>query len=255
MKKIEKENLISIIIPVYNAEKFIEDTINTVLHQTYKNWELILINDKSTDKSVDIIEKYLQKDERIKLINLEMNSGVAMARNTGIDNATGGYIAFLDADDLWEKEKLNKQINFMKQKKCEFCFTGYEFADENGIGNGKKVKVPETINYKQALKNTTIWTSTVMLDMAKLSKELIKMPNIKSEDTATWWKILKNGYIAYGLNETLSYYRRTVGTLSANKFKAIQRIWYLYRKVEKLNVFVSCYCFVLYAFRAIKRRI
>lgn len=251
----EKE-LISIIVPVYNAERFIEQTINTVLRQTYKKWELILVDDKSTDNSIKIINKYIQENNNIKLIQNENNSGAAVSRNKGIDAAKGEYIAFLDADDLWKKDKLEKQLKFMKEKKCAFSFTGYEFANEEGIGNGKRVKVPYAINYKQALKNTTISTITVMLDMKKFSKkDDIYMPNIKSEDTACWWKILKNIDKAYGLEEVTAYYRRTQGTLSANKLKAIERIWNLYRKQEKLNIYYSIYNFCWYAFNAVKRRI
>ena len=167
-----KEELISIIVPVYNSEKFIKDTIKTVEEQTYENWELLLVNDCSTDNSKKIIEEYEKKDKRIKLIDLEQNSGAAIARNTGIDRANGKYIAFLDSDDLWEKEKLEKQIKFIKKNNCVFSFTGYEFANEDGIGNGRVVTVPFKINYKQALKNTTIWTSTVIFDVEKLGKEL-----------------------------------------------------------------------------------
>lgn len=251
-----EKDLISIIVPVYNAERFLDQTINTVLDQTYKNWELILVNDKSTDNSVEIINKYIEKNKDIKLIQNKENSGAAVSRNNGIEVASGKYIAFLDADDLWEKDKLEKQIKFMKEKKCAFSFTGYEFANEDGIGNGKKVIVPEQINYKQALKNTTIWTTTVMLDVENLGKELIKMPNIRrGQDTATWWKILKTGIEAYGLNEVLAVYRRSSGTLSSNKFRALKRTWRLYRKVEQLNIFYSCYIFLWYCFNAIKRRI
>ena len=250
-----KEDLVSIIVPVYNAEKFIHDTIKTVQKQIYKKWELLLVNDCSTDNSVNIIQEYGKEDKRIKLINLEKNSGAALARNAGIENANGRYIAFLDADDLWNEQKLEKQINFMKKNEYEFTFTGYEFADENGNGNGKKVQVPKKINYKQALKNTTIFTSTVMLDLKKLQKNIIKMPNVKSEDTATWWNILKECENAYGIDEVLSYYRRTKGTLSSNKFKAIKRIWDLYRKNERLNIFYSVYCLIGYGFNAVKRRI
>ena len=250
-----KKDLVSIIVPVYKAEQFLKDTIKTVEEQTYTNWELIFVNDCSPDNSVEIIENTMKQNTKIKLINLEQNSGAAIARNTGIEEAKGQYIAFLDADDLWDKEKLEKQVNFMKENDCAFSFTGYEFADENGVGNGKIVNVPQIINYKQALKNTTIWTSTVMFNMQKIQKELIYMPNIKSEDTATWWKILKNDYIAYGLNENLSYYRRTEGTLSSNKIEAIKRIWNLYRKQEKLNILYSFYNFCFYAINAVKRRI
>lgn len=250
-----QEDLVSIIIPVYNAERFLDDTINTVLNQTYKNWELILVNDCSTDNSESIIKKYIKKDKRIKLINNEVNSRAAISRNNGIKEAKGKYLCFLDADDLWDKEKIEKQIIFMKHNKCEFSFTGYEFADENGKPNGKKVFVPNKINYRQALKNTTIWTSTVMFDMTKLSKDDIYMPNVKSEDTASWWSILKKIDYAYGLNEILSYYRRTSGTLSSNKIEAIRRIWNLYRNVEKLNMLASIYNFNFYALNAVKRRV
>ena len=172
-----------------------------------------------------------------------------------IRKAKGRYICFLDADDLWNKEKLEKQINFMKEKECAFSFTGYEFANENGIPNGKKVYIPKKLNYKSALKNTTISTITVMIDTKKMDKDLIYMNNVKSEDTATWWNILKNGYEAFGLNEILSFYRRSEGTLSSNKIEAIKRIWHLYRNVFKLGFFYSLYNFVFYAINAVKRRI
>lgn len=250
------DDLVSIIIPVYNAEQFLEDTIRTVEEQTFTNWELIFINDCSKDNSINIIKQKQRENSKIKLINLQENSGAAVARNTGINDARGKYIAFLDADDLWEKEKLEKQIKFMKEKKCAFSFTGYEFADENGKGNGKVVKVPLKINYKQALKNTTIWTSTVIFDVEELGKELIQMPNVKrGQDTATWWKVLKKIDNAYGLDIVLSYYRRTSESLSANKFKALKRTWDLYRKVEHLNIFYSFYNFCFYVLNAVKRRI
>ena len=249
----EATDLISIIIPVFNAEKFLKETIGTVLDQTYQTWELLLVNDCSTDKSKEIAQPFL-KDKRIQWIDLEKNSGPAIARNKGIDLAKGSYICFLDADDLWEKNKLKKQLSFMKEKNCAFSFTGYEFADENGKPNGKKVHVPEKMNYKDALKNTTIWTSTVMFDISKLSKEDIKMPNIPSEDTATWWKVLKKTDYAFGMPKVLSYYRRTKNTLSSNKIIAIKRIWSLYRKNEGYNIPKSIYYLGNYAFNAIKRR-
>lgn len=249
-------DLVSVIIPVYNSEKFIKETIKTVQNQTYKNYELIVVNDCSTDNSKKIIEEEIKKDNKIKLINLKENSGVAIARNTGIDNAKGKYIAFLDADDLWEKEKLEKQIEFMSKNEYEFTFTGYEFADKNGKGNGKIVHVPSKINYKQALKNTIIWTSTVIFDQEKLGKKIIQMPNEKrGQDTATWWKVLKQIDDAYGIDEVLSYYRRTNESLSANKLKALKRTWNLYRNVEHLNIFYSFYNFCWYIFNAIKRRV
>ena len=250
-----KEELISIIVPVYNAEKFLDNTVETVQGQNYSNWELLLVDDCSKDNSVSIIEKYSSLDKRIKLIKNECNIGAALTRNKGIEKAKGRFICFLDADDMWTDKKLKKQVIFMRKNKCAFSFTSYQFADKNCIPNGAVVNVPKTITYKQALKNTTIWTSTVMFDMKRIKKEEIYMPNIKSEDTATWWKVLREGRIAYGIQDVMSYYRRTSNSLSANKIEAIKRIWRLYRDVERLNVFYSSYNFIFYTFNAVKRRI
>lgn len=249
-------DLVSIIIPVYNAEKYLKDTINSIQNQTYQNFEVLFIDDMSKDKSVDLIEKEIKKDKRYKLIKLEENSGAAIARNTGIENSKGKYICFLDADDFWNYQKLEKQIKFMKENDCAFSYTGYQFTDAKGNKIGKKVFVPNSITYNQALKNTTIWTSTVMFDMDKLLKKDILMPNVKrGQDTATWWKVLKKIGEAYGLNEILSFYRRSDDTLSSNKLKALKRTWNLYRNVEHLNIFYSFYCFAFYCFNAVRRRV
>jgi len=248
---------VSIVIPVYNAQKFIEQTLDSVKNQTYQNIEVILVDDMSEDESRKIIEEYQQKNSQmnIKLIKSDKKLKAAGARNKGIDYARGSHICFLDADDLWDKKKLEKQLAFMQEKNCAFSFTGYEFADSDGKPLNKKVFIPPQLTYKKALKNTTIWTTTVMFDMSKITKEQIYMPDVKSEDTACWWKILKQGYSAYGLNEILAYYRRSSGTLSSNKVEALRRIWNLYRNVEHLNVFYSMYNFIFYAINAIKRRI
>lgn len=248
-----KGGLVSIIIPIYNAEKYLKDTIENILEQSYKNWELILVNDCSTDNSKRVAKPYLSK--KIKWIDLKKNGGAAIARNKGVEKAEGRFICFQDADDLWDKEKLSKQISFMKKNNCAFSYTGYEFADEKCKPNGKKVFVPEKMTYKQALKNTTISTITVMFDMSKLSKKDIAMPNIEAEDTATWWNILKIIDTAYGLNEILSYYRRSPNTNSANKVVAAKRAWHLYRKNEKFGIVRSLYYFSFYAFNAVRRRI
>ena len=246
------KGLVSIVVPVYNAGKWIEDTILSVKSQTYKEWELILVDDLSTDDSVKVMELYSGPD--IKVLKSTKNHGAAYARNLGISEAAGQYICFIDADDLWSPDKLEKQLAFMKEKDAAFSFTGYEFADASGIGVQKIVRVPQTITYRKALKNTTIFTSTVMFDMEKLDKKDINMPEVPSEDTATWWKVLKKVGVAYGLDEQLTLYRRGTGTLSSNKMTAVQRIWNLYRNVEGLNVFYSAYCFVFWAFRAALRR-
>ena len=250
------KGLVSIIVPVYNAGKWIEDTILSVRSQTYMDWELILVDDGSTDNSVEEIRRFMTDGEdRIRLIDAgAKNCGAAHARNRGVEEAKGRYICYIDADDLWSPDKLEKQLAFMEENDAAFSFTGYEFADESGVGVQKIVRVPKTITYKQALKNTTIFTSTVMFDMDKLTKDDIMMPEVPSEDTATWWKVLKKTGRAYGLDEQLTLYRRGSGTLSSNKMTAVQRIWNLYRNVEGLGVIYSAYCFVFWAVHAVARR-
>lgn len=245
--------MISIIVPVYNAEKFIAETINSVLAQTYSDFELLLVDDCSGDGSIGLINKYT--DDRIRLIRQPQNMGAYAARNRGLCEAKGRYIAFLDADDLWVPWKLEHEMDFMERENAGFVFSGYEFADCNGVGTGAIVRVPKVLNFKQALNNTTIFTSTVLIDREKIDDELIRMPNIKSEDTATWWNILKAGNVAYGLDENLVRYRRSAGTLSSNKFEAVKRIFGLYREIAGLSFFQSCIHFVCWAFTAVLRRI
>ena len=165
------------------------------------------------------------------------------------------YIAYLDADDYWTSDKLERELAFLREKQAGFVFTGYEFGDENAKGTGKVVRVPGTLNYRQALANTTIFTSTVMLDTEKIDRSLMEMPCIKSEDTASWWRILKTGVTAYGLNENLVVYRRAGKSLSSNKIEALRRIWNLYRRAAGLSVFASACHFVPWAYRAVRRRV
>lgn len=250
-----KKDLVSIIVPVYNAEKFLEDTILTVLNQSYTNWELLLINDCSTDSSKKIYEKY-KKNKMIKWIDMECNCGPALARNKGIDMAKGRFLCFIDSDDRWDKDKLEKQIDFMKQKKCSFSYTSYEFADENCQPTGKKVIAKEKMTYKECLKNNIISTITVMFDLDMIQKDLIKMPNLKYvEDTATWWKILRNGYVAYGIPDLFSFYRRIPNSNSSNKLKTQRYLWDLYRNVEKLSIISSVYYLMMKNINALLRRI
>lgn len=251
------EELVSIIVPVYNVEKYIVATMECVLAQTYTNWELLLVEDCSTDGTVQVIERFLEEcpDSRIKLIRQDYNQGAARSRNYGLSLAQGRYIAYLDADDLWDWDKLRKECAFMKEHEAAFAFTGYEFADEQGNGLGKIVRVPATITYKEALKNTTIFTTTVMFDLTRIDKELLNMPIIKSEDTALWWKVLRSGYIGYGLDENLVKYRRVGKSLSSNKIEALRRIWNLYRKAEKMSVISSAWHFCFWAVNAVLRRI
>lgn len=258
-----QDEWISIIVPVYNAGEYIEETLRMVDAQTFSKWELILVDDCSKDNSCQVIEDYLarrgkresKEGRKIRLIRKQKNEGAARARNTGIDEATGRYIAFLDADDIWMPDKLKKELAFMKEKDAAFVCTSYEFGDEKAKGTGRIVHVPETMTYKQALSRTVIFTTTVLLDTQKTGKELVHMPVVKSEDTALWWKILRSGFVVYGLDEILAIYRRPARSLSSNKWEAIKRIWYLYRKQERLSFFYSAYNFIFWAFRATIRRI
>lgn len=251
----EYADTVSIIVPVYNAGRFLAETIEMVQKQTCADWELLLVDDCSADDSMEIAKRYAEQDDRIHPIIQERNVGAACTRNAGIGQAKGRFLCFLDADDIWLEDKLAKEMAYMRAQNAGFVFTGYEFADEKGVGLGKIVHVPATIKYEQALKNTTIFTSTVMIDRDKIADEDIYMPQIASEDTATWWHILKKYHTGYGLDENLVKYRRSQGSLSSNKMVAIRRIWALYRKQEKLSVIRSAYCMCFWACRAVLRRV
>lgn len=248
--------MVSIITPVYNSEKLIGKTIECVLNQTYQNWEMLLVDDCSTDKSASIIKKYSKKDSRIKYIKLKENSGAAKARNKALEESKGRFIAYLDADDLWKPQKLEKQIEFMKKNKYGFTCTDYEKIDEDGKSLNKIVKIPNKVNYNLFLRNTIIQTVGVMIDTKITGKELLVMPNIRRrQDAATWCQLLKNGFDCYEVPENLSYYRVVSNSLSSNKLKAVKGTWNLYRNIEKLSLLKSCYCFIGYAFNAVKKRI
>ena len=241
---------VSVIIPIYNSSKHIKECLESVVNQTYKNIEIIVVDDKSTDNSVEIVKNI--KDDRIKIIAQKQNIGAAMTRNRGIDEALGEYICFLDSDDYWFLDKIEKQVNFMEENNYTFIYGAYSYLKN---GNIKKAKIPKSLNYKQSLKNHAIFTSTVMLNMEHLKKEDIYMPNIRrGQDTVTWWQILKKGYTAYGITDVLSIYRVGEKSLSSNKFKSIKRTWALFKR-EDLNFIKRLYCFLCYGFNAAKRRL
>ncbi|MBQ9297865.1 MAG: glycosyltransferase family 2 protein [Clostridia bacterium] len=240
---------VSVVIPMHNSSKHIEECIDSVINQTYKNIEIIVVDDKSSDNSISIVKN--KNDDRIKLIELKENVGAAKARNKGIENAPGDYICFLDSDDYWKEDKLEKQVKFMEGNDYTFVYGGYAYLKK---GRMRTAHVPKSMNYKQLLKNHAIFTSTVMLNMEHLKKEQIYMPDIKrGQDMATWWHILKNGITAYGIAEVISIYRVGEKSLSSNKFKAVRRTWNLF-KTEDINIFKRIYLFFCYIFNAIKRR-
>ncbi len=244
--------LISIIIPVYNSKEFLEKTIESIQRQTYSNYEAIFIDDASTDESINILEKNL--NNKFKIIKLKKHKGVSFARNLGIRLARGNFLCFLDADDIWDKHKLEEQIKFIKENDYAFVYSSYRYINNLGDKASKKIEIPLELTYKKALLDTRILTITTMIDLRKIPKRYCYMPNIMHEDMATWWKILRKGYIAFGQNRVLAYCRKSKKSRSSNKLKSMYYRWNLYKNVEQLGKVQSIYCFVNYAINAIRKR-
>lgn len=247
---------VSIITPSYNSEHHIEETIRSVKRQTYTNWEMIIVDDCSTDSSCDIVERLAAEDDRIKLFRQNENAGAGAARTRAMRESEGKYIAYLDADDIWLPEKLEKQVAFMKNGGYGFSCTSYEVISNSGEKLNKQVHMLKKVDYKGFLTNNLLQTVGIMVDTDIVDKECLVMPDIRRrQDAATWLQILKAGHICYGLDEILAQYRRTENSLSSNKFKAVKGVWGLYRDIEHLSLPFSCYCFVRYAFLAVWKRI
>jgi len=247
-----KDGLVSIITPAYNAEAYIAETIASVLAQTYTNWEMLIVNDCSQDNTAEIVQSYAAKDKRIKLINLKQNSGAAAARNTAIQNAKGRYIAFLDSDDLWKKEKLQKQIEFMQQNGYAFTYTSYEHFKEVKENIQNQVQIPKSLNYKQALKGNKIGCLTVMLDRKQIAN--IHFTTQKHEDYILWLNILKQGITAYGMQESLALYRTgNSKSVSSNKLQSALWTWNVYRNSQRLSVVKSMYYMWFYVVSGLRK--
>jgi len=244
------DNLVSIIMPNHNAEQFIKDSILSILLQTYKNWELIIVDDCSSDSSVEIIKSYVANDSRIQLIELEENGGPAIARNYAIKQAKGRYIAFLDSDDLWHPDKLSKQISFMQEYDIALSHTSYHTIEEESGEIMDRINVPGKVNYSELLKQNIIGCLTAIYDTRKIGK--VYMPDIsKRQDFGLWLNILKKVPYAYGLNESLAYYRVRSASVSSNKILASKYNWKLYREVEKLPLYKAIYYFGWYTYKSI----
>lgn len=245
---------VSIITPCYNSSSHIKETIESVLAQTYQDWEMIIIDDFSQDNSVAIISDYLKTDHRIKLIELNENVMAAEARNIGLREATGQFIAFLDSDDTWLPEKLEYQLQYMISNHIAFSFTSYYQMSVNGRLKKKIIKVPKSIDYAGYCRNTIIGSLTVIIDRNKTGD--FEMPNIRSShDMALWLLIIRRGFTAYGINKPLAFYRILPESNTSNKWKAAKDVWKVYRDIEKINIVKSSYYFVCYAFNAIRKRI
>lgn len=245
--------LISILMPSYNSGKWIRETVASVQSQTYKKWELIISDDASSDDTVEIVKEIQKEDSRVRLLTTKKNGGAGKARNRALYAATGQYIAYLDSDDLWVNCKLEHQLEYMKKNNIAMCYTDYDIVNE--IGEYRKtIHVPQCITYNGYLKKPITCTHSIMFDTEVIDKKLLEMPDIRrGQDGATWLQVLKTGIKGYALSEPLAKYRRHDGSLSNNKFKAVKRMWYLYRRVEKLSFPYACMCFVSYAINAVKK--
>ena len=245
--------IVSVITPAYNSSVTIRETINSVRGQTFQDWEMLIVDDGSEDATWEVINEVRCLDNRIRVFRQPVNMGAAAARNLAMHNAQGRYIAFLDADDLWLPEKIEKQLAFMRRKDAAFSFTSYRMMTETGELFERPVDIPLSINYRGLLKNTVIGCLTVMLDRNRTGP--LKMENLRSgQDYTLWFRLLRDGMVAYGLDEDLARYRLVQGSLSRNKIKAARRMWKLYRTYERLSLPYSAWCFVNYAWHSIKKR-
>lgn len=243
------QDLISVITPCYNAEAYISTTIKSVILQTYTNWELLVIDDCSKDNSAAIVKDLAQQDNRIKYYKTSSPSGSpSLPRNIGIENAQGKYIAFLDADDSWKEDKLEKQYKYIKEHNVDFVYSNYEKMDFKGNRNNRIVKVRKTTSYKDMLKINSIPCLTSMLNRDLIGNKRFKQ--ILNEDFEFWLQILKHGATAYNINEVTAYYREAENSRSSNKKKVIKSRWNILRENEKIGFLPALYYIGYYAIKA-----
>lgn len=237
--------LISIITPSYNSANFIAKTIEGIINQTYSNWELLITDDCSTDNSVEIIEEYIRKDPRIKLLKLDVNSGAGICRNKSIEAAKGRYIAFCDSDDVWMPHKLEKQLQFMQEKHCALVYSSYMLMDEEGKENGISV-CRHKLDFNQLKRDNEIGCLTAMYDTEKVGK--MYMSSIrKRQDWGLWLEILAKCKVAYGIKEPLAYYRIRKGSISNKKMDLVKHNINVYRTILKFPAW-KAYLFFSFVF-------
>ncbi|EJQ43719.1 hypothetical protein IEQ_05047 [Bacillus cereus BAG6X1-2] len=252
-KRFYINELVSVIMPCYNPTSHIKEAIESVLLQTYSNFELLIIDDGSTESVQEFIKDYLI-DKRVSYIKQSKNQGVAIARNAGLKKSKGRYIAFLDSDDLWFPEKIERQLELMKTHQAALVYSAYQVIRNESDNVVNVISVPETINYSNLLKNTIIGCLTVIIDRKKTGD--FKMPVIPvGEDTATWLNILKDGHIAYGVDHPLAKYRVSGSSLSGNKLNMAKGTWKMYRITQNLSFLSTSYYFSFYTFNALLKRI
>ena len=230
--------LVSIITPTYNAEKFITETLKSVQNQTYQNWEMILVDDASTDKTIKIISDFAEKDSRIKLFKLEKNSGNGFSRNVALEKAVGKYIAYLDADDLWFPNKLEKQIAFLKENNSHFTFSFYDCIDEEGNSLNRSVEAPINLTYDELFFCNYVGNLTAIYDADFFGKIKLESSQ-KRQDWRLWLTILKQIKTAEAIPESLAFYRIRKDSISSSKFKLIKHNFGVYRKFHGYNLVFS----------------
>ena len=252
MERTYTEGLVSVITPIYNAEKYLADTLNSVFAQDYKDIEIVLVDDYSKDDSAKIISEFQKNHPEIVYFLQEKNMGAGAARNKALELARGQYVAFLDSDDIWMPDKIGRQIKLMKEKKSPFSYTAIEMMNEKGETTKGKRKLRESCDYKYLLHNTIIATSSVVVDRNVLGD--FRMPLRRGgQDYATWLMLLRGGAVACGINEALVRYRVASGSLSSNKFKSIKQVWEIQTQDEKINKFKALFNIVCFTFNALKK--
>ncbi len=241
---------VSVITPCYNAERYLEQTIQSVMAQSFADWELLIVNAASTDDTLAIAERYAAQEPRIRILSRTERLGPGPARNLAIGEARGRYIAFLDADDLWMPEKLERQIGAMRAQGLVFTHTGYRLIDQHGLEFGNPITPPATVTHAELLYSCTISCLTTVYDSHVLGKQY--MPDIlQSEDYALWLNLLKRTPHAVGLPDALARYRIHPGSLSRGKLRKSLYQWVVLRQEEKLGVPRAVFYFLSYAIRGL----
>ena len=238
---------VSVVMPAYNAAAFVDESLAAIIAQGYRDWEVIVVDDRSTDDTLGVASRRAREDDRIKVIGAERNGGPAATRNTALAVASGRYIAFCDSDDVWLPTKLDDQMRFMKDRKAALSFTAFRRITEDGSTTGRLIGVPETVNYLQLLGNTAIATSSVLLDREIVGD--VRMTDTYYDDFVLWLSILKRGVSGHGLNKDLLRYRVVQGSWSRSKANSAGKVWKTYREVEGLGLWRSTVSFLSYAAR------
>lgn len=238
--------LVSVIMPAYNASGFIEAAIRSVLSQTYENWELLVIDDCSTDNTCQIVEALALQDDRIRLFPNKENQGVAKARNRGFDLCRGDYVALLDSDDFWFPTKLEKQVCAALQTQSDIIYCSYSMIDREGRSICEDFIVPESTDYDSFLVQSVISCSTALLSRSVYTRHRFPT-DYYHEDFILWVRLLRDGYTAHGISEVLAGYRLMEGTRSSDKVRSAINRWKIYRDYLKLPYAKSLVLIAKYA--------